>query len=161
MCCCAKPTINGQPGYSWDGKSTSTYPVDPPELQEGDTLLFDEPGRCGGHDQDGRHGTDSHCLHLRLVRNCGLALLVKHGAGQERIRVSTPPGVDWAALDSNTRYWILASIWHAHDHGRREGVKKETLNWTLAAMENRIKVKKMRNHDQYSVRIVPKESAFA
>lgn len=24
MCCCAKPNVNGEPGYSWDGKSVST-----------------------------------------------------------------------------------------------------------------------------------------
>jgi len=24
MCCCAKPNVNGEPGYSWDGKNVST-----------------------------------------------------------------------------------------------------------------------------------------
>jgi hypothetical protein len=42
---CGKPTINGEPGYSWDGKSVYTRPIDAPALREGDELIYDEPGR--------------------------------------------------------------------------------------------------------------------
>jgi hypothetical protein len=80
MCCCGKPSINGQPNaYSWDGKSYSTRAPNAPDLMEGDELIYDLPGRCGG--------MDSHCHHLRLVkaRFGGYALLVRHGGGDERL----------------------------------------------------------------------------
>lgn len=71
MCCCAKPNVNGELGYSWDGKNVSTRPVAAPTITDRDTLLFDEPGRCGG--------MDSHCHHYRLVKDIGISLLVRHG----------------------------------------------------------------------------------
>ena len=79
MCCCAKPNVNGEPGYSWDGKSISTRPVDPPMLEDGDVLLFDEPGRCGG--------MDSHCHHYRLVKSHGSL----YAASATRRRNGAPP----------------------------------------------------------------------
>jgi hypothetical protein len=86
MCMCAEPNINGQPGYSWDGKHIGTREVDPPELADGDVLLCDEPGRCGG--------LDSHCHHYRVVQHYGsVELLVRHGGGQERIRLSNARGI--------------------------------------------------------------------
>src|ERR1035437_10739478 len=99
MCCCAKPNINGEPGYSGDGQTINTRQVDPPALSDGDVLLFDEPGRCGG--------MDSHCHHYRLVKGCGTELLVRHGGGDDRMRVSLPRGFSLDTVDSNTRYWIL------------------------------------------------------
>jgi hypothetical protein len=47
-------------------------------LSEGDELIYDLPGRCGG--------MDSHCHHLRLVKAQfgGYALLMRHGGGDER-----------------------------------------------------------------------------
>jgi hypothetical protein len=82
MCCCASPNVNGQPGYSWDGKSVSTQPVNPPALQERDILLFDEPGRCGG--------MDSHCHHYRVVKDGPWISLLRHGGGDERMHLSLP-----------------------------------------------------------------------
>ncbi len=82
MCCCGQPTINGTPGaYSWDGKTWSTRQPEPPPLQEGDTLLYDEPGRCGG--------IDHHSHHFRLVRRQygGHVVLVRHGGGDERFGI--------------------------------------------------------------------------
>lgn len=100
MCCCGKPTINGELGYRWnqpDG-APSIYPVNPPTLGDNDVLLFDEPGRCGG--------LDAHSHHFRVVRYCGLSLLVRHGGGDERIRISSTPTLieTLTALDSNARY---------------------------------------------------------
>ena len=49
MCCCEKPTINGTaPIKMTFDTPASNYRPNPPELAEGDVLLFDEPGRCGG-----------------------------------------------------------------------------------------------------------------
>jgi hypothetical protein len=149
MCCCAKPNINGEPGYSWDGKTTGVYPVMPPDLKDGDVLLFDEPGRCGG--------TDSHSFHYRLVKNCGLRLLVRHGGGDERFYLSLHETAGLEALDSNRRYWLLNAIYHAHARGQRSGAEEERAHWTNAAAERRIKVRKNRGTDTVKVFIQPKD----
>lgn len=149
MCCCGKPVINGQDGYSWDGKSFGVRPVDPPELQEGDQLLRDEPGRCGG--------LDSHCHHYRLVKAHGyLSLLVKNGGGEKRIRLHGGPITDTLlSLDSTSLYWLLNTIYHAQSDARSEGSRDTYSEWARAAAEKRIKTRKVRGSSQVTVRIVP------
>lgn len=147
MCCCAKPNVNGEPGYSWDGKNVNTRPVDPPTLKERDTLLFDEPGRCGG--------MDSHCHHYRLVNNCGLELLVRHGGGEERIHVSLPRGFSFDGLDSNTRYWMLNAIFHAHSNGERQGADKTAQKYRKAFVDGRLKKRKLPAQGSVKVWIEP------
>lgn len=139
MCCCEKPTINGQPGYSWDGKTRYTRPVNPPDLEEGDELLFDEAGRCGG--------VDSHSHHLRVVRNRGgFCLLVRHGGGDERIGLgSTRMAIDGlATLDSNARYWLLLRLYHVQADAARHAREASDAGWRKAAAEKRIKTRKVR-----------------
>src|SRR6266567_8637784 len=108
MCCCGKPNVNGEPNaYSWDGKRFMTYPPNPPALETGDELLHDEPGRCGG--------TDSHSHHLRIVKQQygGLAILVRHGGGTERIALGHRNYILGAMhdLDSNGRYWLMLGVY--------------------------------------------------
>jgi hypothetical protein len=153
MCCCGKPTINGEQGYRWnvpDGP-TSIRPVDPPALADGDVLLVDEPGRCGG--------LDSHHLHLRVVAKNATSraaeLLVRHGCGDERIRLSGPVASYLPSLDSNGRYWMLSAIYQAHSDGARDARQKESLRWRKAANDKRIKTRKLRGTNQYKVWIEP------
>ncbi len=142
MCCCGKPTINGEPGaYSWDGKSFSTRPVDPPPLEDGDVMLWDEPGRCGG--------LDCHSHHFRLVRAnyYGLTLLVQHGGGTERVGLGVIfprllPSVD--SLDSNGRFWLLHSLYSMHRDAERSAREATNASWRTAAAERRIKTRKVR-----------------
>ena len=136
MCCCSEPNENGQPGYSWDGKIVSTRPVNPPMLNDGDMLLFDEPGRCGG--------MDSHCHHYRLVKSAGgTMLLVQHGGGTERLRVSLPRGFSLDCMDSNTRYWILNAIYHASSDARRDSRDETSLEYRKAFVDGRLKKRKL------------------
>lgn len=136
MCCCKKPTINGEPGYSWDGKTVSIYKPNPPALIDGDELLADEPGRCGG--------IDSHCHHFRLVRRLGqLYLLVRHGGGDESLRLGNRPG-DLLGLKSNPRYWLLQMLYHVQDSSARAASLREESLWRKAAAEKRIKTRKFR-----------------
>lgn len=114
MCCCDTPTVNGEVGYKWNNPSgqASVYPVNPPKLADGDTLVRDLPGRCGGQ--------DSHSYHYCLVRSAGsLNLLVRHGGGDERIRLSGPIGNTLATLNSTECYWILNAIFHAQSDSAR------------------------------------------
>jgi uncharacterized protein involved in type VI secretion and phage assembly len=154
MCCCGKPNVNGTPGaYSWDGRTFSTRQPTPPPLQEGDALLYDEPGRCGG--------IDAHSHHFRVVAGrygLGHALLVRHGGGDERIRLGAAfrlflPSL--AALDSDARYWLLHSLYSAQDHAASEAREAEANRWGKAAAEKRIKVRKVRNSSYARVTIEP------
>lgn len=142
MCMCGKPTINGEPGYSWDGKTVSTRPVAPPDLGDGDTLLYDEPGRCGG--------LDSHSHHLRVVKGRfgGHALLVRHGGGDERIDLGPAFRLALDALanmDSNSRYWLLLSLYHVQSRAKDEASSGVRAHWRQAAAEKRIKTRKVQH----------------
>jgi hypothetical protein len=141
MCCCGHPVVNGEPGYKWNSKDNPTVrPVDPPSLNDSDQLLRDEPGRCGG--------LDSHSHHYRLVKSYGsLMLLVRHGAGDERLYLSGPVQSVLAQLDSTNCYWVLNAIYHAHSDGKRSGSEKTENNWRRAAAEKRIKTRKERGSD--------------
>lgn len=48
MCCCGKPIVNGEFRYKWQpNDAPGVRESDPPELRDGDELVYDEPGRCG------------------------------------------------------------------------------------------------------------------
>jgi hypothetical protein len=136
MCCCGKPVVNGQPGYKWNFNDTATVrPVNPPVLNDNEQLLRDEPGRCGG--------LDSHSHHYRLAKSCGsLILLVRHGCGDERLRLSGPLEGVFAQLESTECYWMLNAIYHASSDGIRSGSQKTDVRWRRAAAEKRIKTRK-------------------
>jgi hypothetical protein len=148
MCCCGKPTINGEPkAYSWDGKHFSTRQPNPPALEEGDELIYDEPGRCGG--------IDSHCHHFRVVKQRNwVYLLVRHGGGDERIRMGgcneEPVLAAMARLDSNARYWLLQMIYSTVREATTYARNAEKGRWAMAAANKRIKTRK---HPRGSVKV--------
>jgi len=138
MCCCDKPNINGELGYKWQPNDTLRIrPVDPPTLNEYDALLYDEPGRCGG--------CDSHCHHYRVIGKRDIELLYKNGGGEGRIRLSNSTSLRpiLESLDSNGRYWLLNSIYHAYDDGKINGAGRMDEQWRKAAAEKRIKTRKL------------------
>lgn len=148
MCCCDGPNINGTLGYKWqpNDKPGIAYP-NAPTLQDGDTLLYDEPGRCGGGAERGQ-GLDSHSFHYRVVKRFSfIYLLVRHGGGEECISLyGTMEGV-LAKLDSNGRYWVLNEIYHTHDRAKRDARETESAKWRIAAAEKRIKTRKLRGRN--------------
>lgn len=142
MCRCEKPNVNGQPGYSWDG-TPGICPINPPDLRDGDELIYDEPGRCDG--------IDSHCHHFRVVnRNYGeLVLLVRNGNGdhsfplrrtQSYPRNSIKLALD-AVPDSNARYWLLQNLYHMMSAVKSEATSIERGKWNKAIRENRLKIR--------------------
>lgn len=147
MCCCGKPTINGEPGaYSWDGKSFNTRQPAPPDLAEGDKLVYDEPGRCGG--------VDSHAFHFRLVKEDlgSYCLLVRHGAGDERIRLGGRPGIKaFDSLDSDGRYWLLQMLYHVQQSSASNAREATDNKWRQAAADKRIKTRKNRGRGTVKV----------
>ena len=148
MCCCPRPNINGTPNaYSWDGKTIGTRPIHAPTPAEGDTVLFDEPGRCGG--------LDAHSHHFIVVKAQygGFFLLVMHGGGQEQIAlgyrnylIETLP-----RLDTTDRYWILHDLYSAlREYGKAERTRERHV-WQDAAREKRIKTRKGRGTNSVTV----------
>jgi len=137
MCCCGKPTIKGEPGYSWEGETRFARQVDPPILEDGDKVVFDEPGRCGG--------IDAHCHHFTVVKD-GYGpqhtLLVKHGAETERIDLawySSTVVEAFANMSSDVRFWVLFSIYSADATARRKTEERTRTNWASAFIAKRIK----------------------
>ena len=141
MCCCGTPTVNGEMGYKWQpNERPSIRPVDPPILREHEVLIYDLPGRCGI--------IDAHCHHYRIVKwLSSLYLAVKHGGGEERIRLSTTPTFTWmlTQLEDTTRYWLCHTLYHATAEAGRTSEEKEDGKWRTAAAEKRIKTQKIRN----------------
>lgn len=148
MCSCGTPTINGQSGYRWQPNDTpSIRPLNPPELSDGETLVRDEPGRCGG--------LDSHCHHYCLtMRHANYYLLVRHGGGDERIPLFKPEVDAIKGLDSTSCYWIMGAIYHANAEGKRNARQAADLQWRTAAAEKRIKTRKLRGAEGVKVWIV-------
>jgi hypothetical protein len=147
MCCCEKPVVNGEMGYKWQPTDREgVRPISAPAITEGDELLYDEMGRCGE--------IDSHCHHYRIVKNCGnIYLLVRNGGGDDRIRLSLygKQVNSFAILNSNDRYWLLNAIYHAHSEGKRNGRDRANEQWRKAAIEKRIKTRKIRGSNAVKV----------
>jgi hypothetical protein len=140
MCCCDRPTVNGQYGYKWCDGRAKIHPVDAPAIEEGDIIILDEPGRC--------RGIDSHSYHFRLVQreHGGIALLVRHGGGDEAInRISNQKVflTHLCNLDSDGRYWVMCALYHAYKDAARRATEHADARWRQAAAEKRIKTRKM------------------
>ncbi len=153
MCCCEKPTINGEKGYRWTPEeSPQILRPNPPDREIGDELIYDEPGRCGG--------VDSHCHHYLVVKRHGtLYLLVRNGGGDKRIRLSNGKVLLYGLeLLGTARYWTLNAIYHAHGDAVNETREQVSAKWQLAAAEKRIKTRKMRGSGQVKVWIEAKAS---
>jgi len=154
MCCCDKPVINGEFGYKWQPADTPTIrPAHPPTVDDHELVVFDEPGRCGG--------IDSHSHHYRVIRRSGsYELLVRHGGGQERVRLSNSQVIvtTLATLDTNARYWILNAFYHAYADGNRIGSTKQDDYWRKAAVQKRIKTRQLPHGRGVRVWIQPEDT---
>jgi hypothetical protein len=117
-----------------------------PPLGEGDVLVYDEPGRCKPL-VNGTGSTDYHSHHFRLVEcRRSYALLVRHGAGDERIDLGgrhTRLGELLAPMDSDARFLMLHALFSAHTDAYRSGRAAERTRWMGAAAERRIRTRKM------------------
>lgn len=141
MCCCAKPNKNGEPGYSWDGKTVGTRPANGPDVLGGDTILWDEPGRCRPQ-IGGSGGVDYHSHHFRVVgyRHGADALLVRHGGGDEVIelcRLDRVPELLALLPDSDARFLFLHTLYSAHSEAASAARESEAHRWRAAIADGR------------------------
>jgi hypothetical protein len=146
MCCCEKPTVNGELGYRWQpNDNPMVREVNPPAITADETILYDEPGRCGG--------VDCHSHHFRLVKDrYHYLLLVRHGGDDERISLSVVFKLfDFSTLDSTARYWMFYTIYDAHKDAANNARSACASEWHKAAAEKRIRTRKQPNQDRVKV----------
>ncbi|MEN6534498.1 MAG: hypothetical protein ABFD89_12595 [Bryobacteraceae bacterium] len=154
MCDCEKPTRNDEDRrFGIEGRA--------PVLSEGDTLIYDECGRCAPKPQvKGRNSIDFHSHHFRLVkRDYGeICLLVRHGGGDERVKL----GYSYTCIpellepmDSDGRYLMLHALYAAHYDAARQAREQEAAKWQQAAADKRIKTRRMPKQGYVKVWIEP------
>jgi hypothetical protein len=137
MCDCQKPTRNDEPGFSYGAKDRE------PALIDGDTLLYDEPGRCAPSVNGEKGKTDYHSHHYRIVRDVcgGTALLVRHGMGDERLDLGgayTKAAQLFDALPTSDARFLLASmLFSVRDEAANEARKSEANKWRAAIADGR------------------------
>lgn len=161
MCCCAKPNKNGEPGYSWGAKTINTRPVNPPPVPEGETLVYDEPGRCAPAPQVKGQAIDYHSHHFRVThRGYGARLWVRHGGGDEVMDFGRRDCIIelLAPMNSDARYLMLHALYSARSDGARAAEETERQLWRQAAAEKRIKTRKMPRRETVKVWIEPKRA---
>lgn len=154
MCRCTAPNVNGTPNaYSWDGNTHTTREPNPPALHDGDVLIYDEPGRCGG--------LDCHSHHFRLVRNGPYHVVrVRHGAGEEFVNlpcVADRLVYSLVDLDSNARFRLLHTLYSLHEKATSDAAARTHAHWKRAAAEKRIRTRKQRGTN--AVKVWIEESA--
>ncbi len=142
MCnCISHPNVNGEPGYRWnDNGPGGVRQPSPPPVGADETVLYDEPGRCGG--------LDGHCHHFMVIqRQYGYPVLAwNHGGGPGRVELA---GAIWkliaptiAGLDTHARYWLLYAIYSTVHKAVQHAEVVERGTWRDAAIEKRIKVRR-------------------
>jgi hypothetical protein len=125
-----------------------------PNEAEGETVLFAEHGRIlpGRIDPRPGNGVDCRSHSFKVVRAQfgGIYLLVRHGGGDERLKIDYSGRIISAleALESDARYWLLHSILDVHHHADRDAREETSRKYASAFVEGRLK-KRRRNRRVY------------
>lgn len=138
-----------------------------PTPAEGDTVLYSEHGRVMPGSGDGSivgRGIDcrSHSFKLVKAEYGGAYLLVKHGGGEERIKLGWNHkrlAAIFDPLDSDARYWLLHTFLTFHDDVQREASQSTATRYAEAFAEGRLK--KRRRNGRVIVEIVPRAATVA
>ena len=130
-----------------------------PTLAQGDTLLYSECGRIVkaetyGH---GRNGIDYRSHYFTVVtgeHNYGTYLLVKHGGGEERIKIdysSKRVAQFFEPLDSTERYLLMHMLHSLYRDTKREADEATAATYRKAFAEDRLR--KRKNRGQASCKV--------
>jgi hypothetical protein len=111
-----------------------------PTLDEGDTLIYSECGRV----------LDNTCYRshwFMLVREHfgGYAIVVKHGAGQERVPHIWSKRIVSALehVDSDSRYFLMHTIYRAYKDGHNHGATAVANEYREAFVSGRLRKRKL------------------
>ena len=125
-----------------------------PDLDEGDTLLFDECGRVLRYSNDREVDCRSHYFRVVRAKYGRTFLLVKHGGGQERVGLFLAQAVlleGIGAMTSDQRYLLLHTMLNiAHDAARQAGTQAAN-RYCTAFVEGRLKKRKRPGQESYKV----------
>jgi len=127
--------------YRWEED-----PSRAPELKDGDELLYCEHGRVIQKAFD-NYAVDYRSHWFRVVKQYGSCyLLVRHGAGDERMKLSWSIGECTGilgALLSDNRYKLMHTLYRMNVEGRDEGANQAATSYQDAFVEGRLKKRKM------------------
>ena len=136
--------------------SADTWHLDPrraPTLQDGDELLYCEPGRIVTRASGS--GTDCRSHWFRIVKNGGMySLLVQHGGGEQRVRLGYEyrnPRAIFDPLPSDARYWLMWILLEVHNAAQRAASAMAAQTYKQAFADGRLKKRKQRGQDAVKV----------
>jgi hypothetical protein len=133
-----------------------------PELNEGDKLIFDEPGRILPslkNPTELTRGVDcrSHYFRVAEAKYGGYWLYVKHGGGTQRWRLDYDVRTVNAlrGLESDDRYRLLWVLAQAHGDSFHAGAELEANRFRAAFVDGRLRKRKLRGQNAVRVWIEP------
>ena len=122
-----------------------------PDAAETDTVLYSEHGRV----------LDNVCYRsywFKLVetRHGGYYLLVKHGGGQERIRLgwSSRSATSFAELSPDNRFFMLHALMQMNHDAARNAAQSTAAQYRAAFAEGRLKKRKIKGQNAYKVVLI-------
>ncbi|HET6725864.1 MAG TPA: hypothetical protein VFH85_07660 [Gammaproteobacteria bacterium] len=128
-----------------------------PTVPEGDTVLFNEPGRVLDRKTDGGN-TDvcysAHCFMVTAGKYGPAMLRVRHGAGEESWRIGwacDPIMEALGMLDSNARFFMLHSMMRAHHESAERTAARVGGKYLQAFADGRLKKRKLRGRNEIKV----------
>lgn len=127
-------------------------PFRAPTLKDGDKIIYDECGRIIGDVTYQSHW-------FRVVENFGAnLLLVRHGAGEERIPFDhhLRRAVGLEKLNTHERYLMLHTFYRIHSSAYSDGARDSRSKIFSAFDEGRLKKRKLRGQPVHKVWIEPK-----
>jgi hypothetical protein len=121
------------------------------------TALFGVRTGCRGPHEC--NGIDYRSHHFRVVRNrVSCYLLVKHGGGQERVRLDHSPtrvSQFFEPLDSTERYLLMHLLYSVHEDAKSNSERNTAGMYKQAFAEGRLKRRKRRGSNAVKVWIEP------
>ncbi len=120
-------------------KNWGAEPWRQPKIEEGDALIFSEHGRVLDNTC-----YRSHWFCVVKAQHGGYFLLVKHGGGEERFQIGWSNRIASALvpLDSDSRYLLLYTLYHAHSTAKREARENTSATYNKAFVDGRLKKRK-------------------
>lgn len=115
-------------------------PLRRPEIQEGEELIFDLPGRIVR--RNGGDGVDIRSHYLLVLKHYGMCFIrVRHGGGVETVNLGTQGKTvveAMALLSDDQRYCLAFSLYHVHNEARRNGSSEAETRVKRAFLEGRL-----------------------